>query len=215
MSSEIETLDAEIVLDENEARELTAKIQRAWLDIAERIEATRDLIVQAYLGRAWSLMGYDSWVEYCNAEFALSKMKIPRETRYALVADLRQIGKMSTRSIAAVVGADQHTVIRDLKSAPTDANASVATTEVVDVNGKRHQPTRDRRPKRRPITDDARKVGTEATQLMERIHKLIGDDRFRAGITEQLPGFKYDLKRLRDVIDNTLTVLEGNPNEAE
>jgi hypothetical protein len=48
------------------ARDLTDRIKTAVDDVAEMLH-------RAHEGRAWTALGYQSWKEYCTAEFAMSE----------------------------------------------------------------------------------------------------------------------------------------------
>ncbi len=89
-----------------DARELTDRIRLG-------AEAVWELVKQAYVSRAWSVLGYDSWDDYCTREFGNTRLQVPREERSEVVASMREIG-MSTRAIAAAVGVDHATVSREL-----------------------------------------------------------------------------------------------------
>lgn len=102
--------------------EATAE-QARWITdrIKIAIDGTWQLIQEAYLSRAWSVLGYASWDDYCTREFGTSRLRLPREERQEVVSSLREIG-MSTRAIAAATGMNQSTVVRDLPGG--DAKAS-------------------------------------------------------------------------------------------
>jgi hypothetical protein len=78
-----------------QARDLTDRIKVG-------VEAVWELVKQAYISRAWSVLGYDSWDDYCTREFGNSRLQLPREERSGVIASMREIG-MSTRAIAAAV----------------------------------------------------------------------------------------------------------------
>jgi protein gp37/transposase-like protein len=78
------------------ARRLTDRIKVA-------VEGTWQLIQEAYLTRAWSVLGYASWDEYCTREFGTSQLRLPREERQEVVASLREAG-LTVRAIAAATG---------------------------------------------------------------------------------------------------------------
>lgn len=67
------------------ARDLTDQIKVA-------LGATWELVKQAYEGRAWVALGYDSWDDYCTREFGTSRLRLPREERAEVVASLRESG---------------------------------------------------------------------------------------------------------------------------
>lgn len=95
------------VLTENEAQELTAKIF-GHLDVAW------GLIKQAYYGRADIALGYKSWDDYCKGEFHGAQLRLPLDKRREVVKTLTEAG-LSTRAIAAAVGASRPTVMKDQK----------------------------------------------------------------------------------------------------
>lgn len=68
-------------------------------------------------------LGYASWTAYVTDLFGDEPLRLARDVRRELVAELSDAG-MSTRAIAPIVGVDQATVTRDI--ARGDANASPA-----------------------------------------------------------------------------------------
>lgn len=126
----------EIEISSSQARELTDRIRVG-------VEAVWELVKQAYQSRAWSVLGYDSWDDYCTREFGTSRIRLPREERQEVVASMREIG-MSQRAIASATGASQSSVQRELAS---DPNGSVA--EVTGVNGKTYTP----KPRPEPVPE--------------------------------------------------------------
>lgn len=105
----------ELVLDAAQARALTDRIKVG-------VEAVWELIKQAYIERAWDVLGYSSWDDYCTREFGTTRLRLPREERAEVVASLRESG-LSIRAITAATGLGYGTVHREL---PTDPNGSVA-----------------------------------------------------------------------------------------
>jgi hypothetical protein len=96
----------ELTFTAAEERELTEKIRTD-------LVAVWELIVEAYRRRAWEPLGYDSWEQYCDAEFASSRLRLPRRERPEIVIYLREQG-FSIRAIAAATGTAPNTVQRDL-----------------------------------------------------------------------------------------------------
>jgi hypothetical protein len=94
-------------MPEDEARRLTERIKRD-------VETVWRLIEEAYLGRAWIALGYESWDIYCIREFGASRLRIPREERPEMVTSLRQAG-LSIRAIASATGSSTTTVQADLQ----------------------------------------------------------------------------------------------------
>jgi hypothetical protein len=118
-------------MSEAAARDLTEKIKAG-------IEATWQLVAEAYLKRADQALGYESWDHYIVAEFGSSPLRVPREDRPELIRSLR-VKEMSLRAIATTLGVSERTVRRDLDD-DTAANAAVPAT-VVGLDGRR-QPAR-------------------------------------------------------------------------
>lgn len=111
-------------MSDTEAREhiraLRVNLGRA-AAIAERL----------YAGRAWIALGYEHWEALCGAEI---RPHMPRMERPQLVTTITTLSStgMSTRAIAAAVGASQSTVAR-----------AVATTEPknsVGLDGRTRKP---------------------------------------------------------------------------
>lgn len=107
----------------NEARELTDQIKVA-------VEATWQLVARAYTTRAWALLGYPSWDDYCTREFGTSRLRLPREERSEVVASLRDSG-LSLRAIAAVTGDSRNTVQRELAGVPCGTPAAPSPLGVI------------------------------------------------------------------------------------
>ena len=127
--------------------------------IRSHVSLAMNAISEAYTGRAWIPLGYDSWDDLCSAEFGM-QLRLPVPERRALVADLRSEG-MSTRAIGSALGIDAETVRRDA----TAANAAVAL--VVGVNGKSYQP---RPSKPEPSTEQV--ASRERTRMYGRLIPL-------------------------------------------
>lgn len=89
------------------------------------VERIWDDLVVLYQGRAWSVLGYQSWDALCDAEFGGTRIALPRHQRQEVVCDLRESG-MSTRAIASAVGVSAMQVSRDLAD-------STVTKVTVDV----------------------------------------------------------------------------------
>jgi hypothetical protein len=115
------------LLTENEARELTAQIYG-------HIDMAWTKIKSAYYGRADQALGYESWDDYCVAEFHGAALRLPRERRREAVATLSEAG-LSVRAIAAATGAGRSTVGRDIAGVP---NGTPGDTRGLD--GKTYPP---------------------------------------------------------------------------
>lgn len=136
---------AVVQLDEARARAITRKLAGA-------VDLALDLVVEAYEGRAWSVLGFASWGEYVAVEvpaLAVIGKGLPLAERREAVAVLRARG-LSLRGIAEVLGLAPNTV----RAALPDEQPA----EVVSLDGTRRasQSTSQgprRRRRRVPLTD--------------------------------------------------------------
>jgi hypothetical protein len=79
--------------------DLTAEQARFITDhIKTGVERVWELITEAYTGRAWVVLGCESWDEYCTREFGTSRLRLPREERAEVVASLRESGLSNRES---------------------------------------------------------------------------------------------------------------------
>lgn len=118
-----------VTVDQQQARALTDRIKVA-------VEGTWLLIQEAYTSRAWGALGYETWDDYCNAEFGTARLRLPREERQEVVASLRENG-LSLRAIASATGASINTVQADLQVSQIDTPA-----EITGADGKSYAASR-------------------------------------------------------------------------
>jgi len=116
------------ILDEPAARRLTLNIRLRLDAIASGIEEILPLIEQARDGGAHLALGFKSWTAYVEHEFGGQITRLGRADRRPLVELLAGTG-MPTRAIAAVVGASQTTVVRDLEPQPGEPKGSPEPTD--------------------------------------------------------------------------------------
>lgn len=164
------TATAVATLDRARARAITRKLAGA-------ADLMLDLVVEAYEGRVWTVLGHDSWPAYVAAEvpaLAVIGKGLPIEQRRDAVAVLRTRG-LSLRGIAEVLGIAPNTV-------RTDAGArDVELAEVVGIDGARRaaaRATSARRRRRVPLTDRlvellaaAGPEGLTVREVCERVHE--------------------------------------------
>lgn len=97
---------------------LCAVPQRAARALTERIRTAADdlweLIVLAYQGKTWKVLGYDTWDDYVSRELGDLKIRLPKEDRREIVCTLRDHG-LTLSAIAAATGYDTRTVTRDIR----------------------------------------------------------------------------------------------------
>jgi len=199
----------EIVLPTAEqARMLTDRIKIA-------VEGTWQLIKEAYTGRAWAVLGYDTWDAYCNAEFGQARLRLPREERQEVVASLRESG-MSYPAISAATGMSVGTAHAAAQAFKTEnlpprtrgidgkSYASTTSDEVVDAELV-DEPTRPEPPKtkRRPLPEAFTDAGRDLTRATEKLARLTEDDRFaknRGATRHQVPELLGALERTTGLV---------------
>lgn len=193
-----------IRLSSVDARDLTDRIRVG-------VEAVWELVKQAYVSRAWSVLGYDSWDDYCTREFGNSRLKLPREERSEVVASMREIG-MSSRAIAAAIGSSQDTVNRALAEGERNRSPQ-SVAPIVGTDGKTYQPKppaqepEPRSPRRRPITDAFFDATYTLTKDTARIARLAADDRFGKNSDQIAGSHLSDLVRARDAVQRVIDLL--------
>lgn len=192
------------VLSPREAERLTDQIKFTIESIDNGLFKLRNLLEEARDSNVWQMLGFSSWTAYLASLFEGRPMRLAREDRQELVGYLSGEG-MSTRGIASIVGADQATVVRDIRrdasaspetgagarvpdgdgepQAPDVAavtapvEASVPPRAVTGLDGKTYTRPEPQAPRRRAITDQARDAGWDARKVAERLQRLREDDR--------------------------------------
>jgi hypothetical protein len=195
----------EVALTAAEARDLTNKIRQT-------LAVGHELIVQAFKGSAWSVLGYSSWDAYCAEEFAGARMvRLDREQRREIVAEMRQAG-MSTRAIGSAIGVAHTTVADDVTAA--SVVETTPATPVIGTNGKTYAKPYVRTapppvaaspgPKRRPLPDAFFDAAFDLRKAVERIERLVADDRFAHNAEQVAARHRRDLLTARDALDRVL-----------
>ena len=191
------------VMGADEAQKITERI-RLTLDTASRsLDRLAALVTDAYQRRADLALGYGSWQEYADAEFAEQTRDLSAPIRRELVGYLSASG-MSTRAIAPAVGVSPRQAAYDKASgvqslhtsepAPTDlATVDMTTGEIVEpathvpapsptpvtgLDGKTYTRPAPVAPRRRALADTARDVGQDLRKVTERLERIAADDRF-------------------------------------
>lgn len=118
---------AETTADPEYARDLTDRIKVA-------VEGTWQLIVESAEIEAWSLLGYPTWDEYVQREFATAQLVLPREHRQEVVGSLHDRG-LSIRRIAAITNVPVMTVQNELARVRTRTPDPVITEALSELAG--------------------------------------------------------------------------------
>lgn len=99
-----------------QAKNITAFIRAS-------LEDATEMLIMAWRGKVWEVLGYDSWDAWIDGEFEGIPLALPRATRKAAMVTMKDAG-LTTRAIAWAIGVDQATVSRATGKRSADANAS-------------------------------------------------------------------------------------------
>ena len=102
-------------IDVDGARRLTERIRLTAVGVGEGIDKLKLLVTQAKESRAHIALGYASWQAYLADVLGETPLRLERDVRKELSAELSEQG-MSTRAIAPIVGVAFKTVARDIES---------------------------------------------------------------------------------------------------
>ena len=159
-------------LTEADARELTDQI-------AEGLADVHSLIVQAWEGRVWEPLGYETWDAWIDANFRGLQLRPPREQRDEVVQSMREAG-MSMRAISQATDLSYSTVQRVARAG--DPNGSPEeSSNVVGLDGKSYKKPKKSAPTAEhaaefadvsldglgiPMVDPANLPGADADQVL-------------------------------------------------
>lgn len=155
-----------------DARELTDQI-------AEGLADVHSLIVQAWEGRVWEPLGYETWDAWIDANFRGLHLRPPREQRNEVVQSMREAG-MSMRAISQATDLSYSTVQRVAQAG--DPNGSPEeSSNVVGLDGKSYKKPKKSAPTAEhavefadvslgglgiPMVDPANLPGADADQVL-------------------------------------------------
>jgi hypothetical protein len=167
-------------MSEHDATKLTEKIRITAHNYADARQKLQEYVTEAKAGNAHLALGYASWTAYLAEVLGEEPMRLARGERQEMVQMLSAEG-MSTRAIAPIIGATEGTVRNDLR-----AGAKNYAPEIEGMDGKTYarpelspEPAAPA-PKRRPLTDQSSEAGWDLAKSVEKIERIITDDRFPA-----------------------------------
>lgn len=218
----VESVDVGEVSGRDEA---VARAERIRTGI-ESLAALQEDIAAAFHRRDWTALGYDSWEAYLDGEFGERRLKLSREQRRDIVANLRGEG-LSTRAIGAALGIGRMTAQRDLPGVPNGTPGSVLGTD-----GKSYAPSsassgpaplpesklpvQERKPspkpppvesRRRALTEDAAEAARVLDAAIRRWERLLADDRWATNQAQITTRCAWAFNRATDV----LNTIKGDP----
>ena len=204
-----------------EARRITDQICLLIDSTAQNMARLAEKVQEAYRLRVDKALGYGSWQEYANAEFAPHTNSMSASIRRELVGYLSQAG-LSTRAQAPVLGVTQMTVVRDSKQVKQNVSPEIVqdsksvtpaqtVTVSVGLDGKSyHRPAPsepaemvdadtgeilERKPRRTPLPKlfDAQIVNL--TRTVGRLSELADDERFGKNRIDIRNAHQSDIER--------------------
>lgn len=186
-----------VAISASEARMVTDRIKAG-------VEAVWHLIEQAYTSRAWAVLGYTSWDDYCTREFGTSRIKLPREDRAEVLSSMRELG-MSIPAISAATGmsvGSVHSNLSELKG----AGRLVDPDEITGTNGKAYAPKPQPKPEPAPEMDDRFISQDELDEphAPSKHEKPEANTPRRRPITDAFNSATYELKRATEKVERLM-----------
>ena len=216
-------------MDADAARRLTERIRIAAVNYSEAKEKLLRLVSEAKDGSAHVALGYASWTAYLADVMSEEPLRLARDERREVVQLLSDEG-VPPKVISPIVGVSDRRV-RQLRSqggnyfhpepAPTTRSAPSAPspaptpTKVTGMDGKAYsrpapapQPEAPK-PKRRPLAEQAQSAEWELVKAIERVERIVEDDRFAANKEVVTPHLR---SHLTNAIDSCQGLLDRISN---
>lgn len=210
----VDTETGEIVaLDPGAAERRAMKISLRLDTIADNYDAVMPMIREAISLRDDVALGYRSPGDYVRDRFGNALSRLGVEVRREVVRELTEAG-LSTRAIAPVVGVSKSQVATDREQVSSTGHLperpEPEPPPVTGIDGKSYpKAAPNTRTKRSPLADEARTAGWELRRAVERIERIVNDDRFTAN-KEQVAAHLYDhLSYSIEVGQDLITQLKG------
>lgn len=200
-------------MTEREATQLTEKIRLTAHNYADARSKLQRYVAQAKEGNAHLALGYASWTAYLSEVLGEEPMRLARGERQEMVQMLSAEG-MSTRAIAPIVGVHHDTVASDIKAASVGFPTDQMPRPVESMDGitrtfqPRPEPTAELaeppKPKRPPLPEQFFNATYDLGKNVERLKRLIEDDRFPQNREKVAAKHRNDLQRTADVLADIL-----------
>lgn len=198
--------------DKSAARKLTAKLKTGLRNAVE-------LVIQAYDGRIWIPLGYDSWSNYLDSELGEYRVKLPAIERRELVRKMTEDAKMSSRAIASALGVDQKTVVNDRKelgAGATEEDSSDGTVKVppaervTGVDGVSRPAQGSSAPRQVDLADRFTQLVVPADSALQDLLALTTDERWEEFAASVGTRHRADLARMARTLAEVFKALPGN-----
>lgn len=182
------------------------------------VEVAAELFVEAYTGRIWLALDYETWGEYLNGEIGEVRPRLPKAKRLELVGTMKTEAKMSQSAIAEALGVDQKTVsndLRELRAEAAESGEEAPESESVGQDGKSY--TRNTGNGRKP-----KEFIERVTSAVDKLDKAVGDltdltveDEWREEVSRVAGRHRSDLARWVATFQGLLQQFEEAPDFEE
>lgn len=225
MSAAIE----QYVMTEAEAHRVTEDIRHNAKSFSEYRARMMQAVERAKAGSAHIALGYRSWTAYLSEVLGEEPMRLARSERQDMVRMLSDEG-MSTRAIAPIVGASHETVaqdrtagVRNLTPNPAPEFVDTRTGEIHEKSAPGKTPEKitgadgkqypkpasvvkpePAAPRRRPLPDAFFEAVYDLGRKVERLRRLVEDDRFPQNREQVARKHANDLSQSADVLADVL-----------
>lgn len=219
--------EPDAIFTPTESERHTERTRLVATNYMEAREKLAELIAEGRRRQVWVGMKMRSLEEWLSATFSDTPlMRLSRDERKVIVADLAEQG-MSSTAIAPVVGATDRTVRRDIESRTNvrDEPRVVKSIDGVERTfqprpapepvtvdhdtGEITQPEPRKRP-RRPIHETARTAAMNLREAADRLGIEVHDDRFPAIAEELAPQLRNQLAYVIETCQGYLDELAPN-----
>lgn len=197
-----ELIDAEVLpaFQVIEARERAERIRYGLVRLASDIETVASMISEAYEFRDWLKLDYETWPEYCRAEFGPDRLPLTEEQRRVIAAALARHG-LSVRAVASAVRLSKSAVQRAVDKQRADPTVPHRDSEDrrTGLDGRQRPARRPRKSGAEKLSDaNAQSIFDEADGLIRLLEAYGPNLRFSEG---RHPKTVARLRELRNAID--------------
>lgn len=202
-----------VTMTEADASRLTERIRVTAHNYAEARQKLQELVAEAKEGNAHLALGYASWTAYLADVLGEEPMRLARGERQEMVQMLSAEG-MSTRAIAPIVGASVGQVHEDRQVFRNEQLVDEpSVSHGMDGKTRVHQPRTDPEPsdpaapKRKPLTDQFFTAAYDLARNVERVERLVEDDRFPRNKNQVASKHRSDLIRTAETLTRVISKL--------
>ena len=230
----IETGEVVEEMTQVEAERITSRIADKLDSIADDYEQVVPLIGEALTRNAWKPLGYASPTDYVSERFSGSLKRLPLEVRRTVVKELSEAGMSTRTIAPIVgtgqtqVRRDLRQVSPNGSPEPKPDAELLAGAEwspetvkpdttsrwglqksdtIIGPDNKhypRPEPKEPQKPRRNPLPDQFFKAIYDLQKNIERVERLIGDDRFQQNKEQIALRHKSDLLRSAELLEELL-----------